>query len=240
MTAQVWKTIALSAALLVWSAAGQAQMTSGSTNGQGAVAQIRPAPVAGRVGADPAAVALRPAGLQPVTSTAKQVPPPANPNEPLLTPESEQEKAAASRPVQRVEPVTTQPSPHMDHTRGVKKSSQTAPRQHVQKTKGKPHHAVQKASSVEPMGGHKGGKRGDKLGAHARHVGQHATAKSSPSSKMMGKDKATVRPVAHHKSRAVAGQHTGKQAHARKLTHVKPVASAPVAKKPIHHKHPNA
>lgn len=46
----------------------------------------RPPPVSGRISDDPAAVALRP-HLAPAVSTARQVPPPANLNEPLLLPD---------------------------------------------------------------------------------------------------------------------------------------------------------
>lgn len=199
MSVRVWKTIALTTALLVWGAAGQAQTTSGVTGGvardasggQGTLPQtlpqVRPAPVTGRVTTDPAAVALRPAGQQPLTSTARQVPPPANPNEPLLAPESEQVTAPAAsgratRQAQRTQqaqqsqdaaaPVATRPRPHVDRTRGVKKTNETQPRPHERKTKGKPHHPGQKASPVEPKDARHKGSKGAGTTRHGAPQGQ--------------------------------------------------------------------
>ncbi|RTL30360.1 MAG: hypothetical protein EKK47_10565 [Burkholderiales bacterium] len=193
MTVHVVKKIALATLLVVWGASSPAQTGSG-VSGQGtASAQTRPAPVSGKIGSDPAAVALRPAkAVAPaqVTSTATQVPPPANPNEPLLLPASESPgagttagtvtgaRAGASvgatsasgaaggkgtprRQVAEVSP-RAQPTPHVDHTEGVKKSRQTKPRKHADKTTGKPHHPQGKASSVN---GEKDGKKGGKKAA---------------------------------------------------------------------------
>jgi len=217
MSVRVWKRIALTAALLVWGAASQAQTTSGVTGGAARDAsggpgalpqtlpQVRPAPVTGRVATDPAAVALRPAGQQPLTSTARQVPPPVNPNEPLLTPESEQVKAPAAsgratRQAPRAEhaqqsqeataPVATPPKQHVDRTRGVRKTNETQPRPHERKTKGKPHHAGQKASSVEPKDArHKGSKGAGTRGgaprgqAAGQAAGQHVAPDAAVATK---------------------------------------------------------
>lgn len=315
MTVRVWKTIALTAALLVWGAASQAQTTGGGTGavaggataGQGAVPQVRPAPVTGRVAADPAAVALRPAGQQPLTSTAKQVPPPANPNEPLLAPESEQVKAPAAsgratRQAQRspqspqaqpsqeaTAPVATPARQHVDRTRGVKKTNETQPRPHERKTKGKPHHPGQKASSVEPKDArHKGGKNGKGAGARggapqgphvSQAAGQHAAPDAAAAKHRLKKPAAsgklgastavgTEGRVARHHKKPLATRGTkagtqaaGTQAGAQqphqlsKPAHLKQAtaasktqhahaaaakASAPVAKKPVRHKHPSA
>lgn len=239
MSVRVWKRIMLTTALLVWGAASQAQMTGG----------------------------------QPLlTSTARQVPPPADPNEPLLAPEPEQVEApAASRRATRhaqrtphaqssqeaAAPVATRPRPHVDRTRGVKRSNETQPRQHERKTKGKPHHPGQKASSVEPKDERRqGGKRGAPLqGKQASaNAGQHA-AKSTKAAKQRMKagtssskmaPKATEGHVAHHTKPAhQVGQavHLKRANSASKTRHAHTAAakaSAPVAKKPVRHKHPSA
>lgn len=276
MSVRVWKRIALTAALLVWGAASQAQTAGatagGSMGGQGAVPQVRPAPVTGRVAADPAAVALRPAGQAPLTSTARQVPPPVNPNEPLLTPESEQVRAvsgarhAQRAPVAGLEaapPVTTPTRQHVDRTRGVKKEGETQPRPHERKTKGRPHHAGQKASSVEPKDErHKGGngvKRGGASSSHGQHVGQpaghhvapdavaarHRLKKPAAPGKLgaSSTEGSEARVARHDKKRLMArgtqaGTHNGAlQAHpARTSAHVKQANSASLTKK-THHAH---
>ena len=302
MSVRVWKRIALTAALLVWGAASQAQTAGGTpvgvAGGQGAVPQVRPAPVTGRVAADPAAVALRPAAQQPVTSTAKQVPPPTNPNEPLLAPESEQVKApgkapSATRHAQRTEsaqlsqelaaPAATPRRQHVDRTQGVKKTGETQPRPHERKTKGKPHHPGQKASSVEPKDArHKGSKGVGTRGgaAQGHHVGQAAGQHVAPDAvaarHRLKKPVASGKPGAStavgaegrvarrkHKPLATHGAQAGTRAGAqqaqapqvKKPAHLKQAntartprhahaaaakASAPVAKKPVRHKHPSA
>lgn len=263
MSVRVWKRIALTAALLVWGAASQAQTTKGSaagvgvspspTSGQGAVPQVRPAPVTGRVAPDPTAVALRPAAQQPVTSSARQVPPPANPNEPLLMPESEQVKAAPSArhaqhaPVAGQEaaaPVTTPARQHMDRTRGVKKTNETQPRPHERRVKGKPHHAGQKASSVEPKDErHHGGKRGSlapgKPGKSGRHVAALSPQHAQPAGgaaphhvKRAGTHKAV------HKAATQAGERQGGAQHPSSVAHGQRAgAPRPHAGQPAHVKH---
>lgn len=203
MTVHVVKKIVLATLLVAWGASSPAQTGSG-VSGQGtASAQTRPAPVSGKIGSDPAAVALRPAkAVAPaqVTSTATQVPPPANPNEPLLLPGSESPGAgttagnatgaragvsvgatsasgatgAKGTPRRQVAEASphAQPKPHVDHTEGVKKSRQTKPHKHADKITGKPHHPQGKASSVN---GDKDGKKGGKKAAardpaHGQHL----------------------------------------------------------------------
>lgn len=261
MTVRAWKTMALTTALLVWGATGQAQSTAGGAGGapdgaagagkggQGTVPQVRPAPVTGRVAADPAAVALRPAAQPPLTSTARQVPPPANPNEPLLAPDAEPVKApAGARPAAprtqagrgqtALAPEAAPTRPHVDRTRGVKKTSETPPRPHERKPKGKPHHAGQKASSVEPKDarhpGGKGGPGGNGAGTRGRapqgqHVGQAARQHAAPDAvatphrlkKPVGSAKqgastsvGAARRVARHNKKPLTtrGTHAGAQA----------------------------
>lgn len=275
MTVRVWKTMALTTALLVWGATSQAQSTTGAAggataggagsgkSGQGAVPQVRPAPVTGRVAADPAAVALRPAAQQPLTSTARQVPPPANPNEPLLTPESEQVRATSSaRQAQRTQagqssPAATAPETaparqHVDRTRGVKKTNETQPRPHERKTKGKPHHASQKASSVEPKDERRRvGKRGSlapgKPGKHAAAASpQHAKPTGTVAPRHMkpsAAHKVAGQRAHHSKQIAAHGKQAGtssKARHAQRTHEAAAKASAPVAKKPVRHPHPSA
>lgn len=285
MTVRVWKTMALTTALLVLGATGQAQSTTGAAggttagvagsgkSGQGAVPQVRPAPVTGRVAADPAAVALRPAAQQPLTSTARQVPPPANPNEPLLTPESEQVKAPSSvRHAQRSQsgqgqeaavPEATPTRPHVDRTHGVKKTNETPARPHARKTKGKPHHASQKASSVEPRDERRhGGKRGSQapgkpvkqaapIAGQQRAVPGRAAIRHKPRhhTKPEASHKAAARAAegqlhAHHPNQTTAhGKQAGTSSKAQRAQHVHEAAaraSAPVAKKPVRHQHPSA
>ncbi len=169
MNAHMGAKLALAAALFVWGVAGQAQALS-STH-----VQARPAPISGKITSDPAAVALRPASqvLPPVTSKAIQVPPPANPNEPLFaaTPLPTRPAAAASASAGQKAPVKTkQRERHVDRTKGVKKSHKTAPRQHEKHVPGKPLHADHK---------HLGGKKkhhkdkADKTGKHAAAVSSH-------------------------------------------------------------------
>lgn len=259
MSARVWNRIALTAALLVWGAASQAQ-TTGAAGGQ-TLPQVRPAPVTGRVAADPAAVALRPAAQQPATSTARQVPPPANLNEPLLAPESEQVKArpTSSEAPHTRKPVATETSPtpsrqHVDHTRGVKKTSETQPRPHERKVKGKPHHAAQKASSVAPQGEHHQGDKGDKRSKRGAALKGHRADRATSVSARQGRTSAR-HAMKTHKASSPSGTKNAsrlaahkpaaaKQAHASSKVHhahaAAAKASAPVAKKPVRHKHPSA
>lgn len=227
MNAHVWTRMALASALLVWGMSGQAQTSSaGMGAGQGAATpQTRPAPVSGKVGNDPAAVALRPATAAPLTSKATQVAPPANPNEPLFSP-------AAETPA-RVAPASTAPAtpkpaeaaaqqrkPHTDRTEGVKKQSKTAPQAHEQKVRGKPRHAGSKAAGKNAVpdeaakdAHHKGKKKGDKHAAASR---VKTTAKAH--------DQAQPQVASSH-----AGKSVGKHAVAAKQ-HAKPSrAQAPSA-----------
>ncbi|MBI2733231.1 MAG: hypothetical protein HYX44_08005 [Aquabacterium sp.] len=262
MSLRLWNNVALTAALMVWGLSAHAQAT-GVAGGQGAVPQVRPAPVTGRVATDPAAVALRPAAQAPLTSTARQVPPPANLNEPLLKPEAEQVKAVSSsarhEPRASVAaqdpttPATTPTRPHVDRTHGVKKTSETQPRPHERKTKGKPHHAGQKASSAAPKDGRHPGGKGAKRGG-ATH-GQHAATSATPQVKMAGSPakRLAARAEGHgtrtpEKRTAAHAHQTGKLAHVKQPgsatkaphAHAAAPASAPVAKKPVRHKHPHA
>jgi hypothetical protein len=77
------KHVALAVGLMLVGVSSQAEPVSSKL-------PARPAPVSGRISNDPAAVALRPAAAMPVvaTSTARQVPPPSNPNEPLFKDEA--------------------------------------------------------------------------------------------------------------------------------------------------------
>lgn len=240
MTVHVVKKIALATLLVAWGASSPAQTTSqgAGSSGQGTVsAQTRPAPVSGKIGSDPAAVALRPAkAVAPaqVTSTATQVPPPANPNEPLLLPVSEAPGAgttagtstgaragvsvgatsasgaagAKGTPRRQVAEALphAQPTPHVDHTEGVKKSRQTKPRKHADKTTGKPHHPQGKASSVN---GEKDGKEGGKkAAAHNPAQGRHLVGSKAD------------KPEGHKKLRAKTSEAKhGAQAHDTHAAH---------------------
>lgn len=274
MTVGVWKTMALTAALLVWGADSHAQTTTGS------LPAVRPAPVTGRVAPDPAAVALRPAAQGPATSTARQVPAPANLNEPLLPTEAAPVKVSDSpRRVERrtgegelqqgsprhgvqgaakqqevTPPVVAPTHPHVDRTHGVKKTSETRPRPHERKVKGKPHHAGQGASSVEPKDDRrKGSKRGSQQLGHSagaaapaassahtvtatgrRHA--HGVKKGSPAHEQAVRAGSLKRHTAQHASRqgAPLAKATTHHAHA-----AAPKASAPVAKKPVRRVHPS-
>lgn len=249
MTVRVWKTMALTTALLVWAATSQAQSTAGAPaagqGGQGALPQVRPAAISGRVTVDPAAVALHPAE-SPIMSTARQVPPPANLDEPLLAPESEQVKRAssgvrrvsrdASGQRQETSPPEAAPTrPHVNRTRGVKKSNETQPRPHERKPKGKPHHGGQKASSVEPQDKDErrhGGKRGGV-----------APAKLTPHTAEGRRVPHPNRPVAQGKPVKAAQPQARKPAAMKRARHARAAAaapSAPVAKKPVRHQHPSA
>lgn len=264
MSLRVWNNVALTAALMVWGLSAHAQAT-GVVAGQGAVPQVRPAPVTGRVATDPAAVALRPAAQAPLTSTARQVPPPANLDEPLLKPEAEPVKVvssgvrhesrasvAAQDPTVPTTPATTPTRPHVDRTHGVKKTSETQPRPHERKTKGKPHHASQKASSVAPKDGRHPGGKGAKRGGTTH--GQHAATSATPQVKHPGASakRLAARAEGHstrtsQKRAATHARQTSKPAHVKQAgsaakaprTHAA-AASAPVAKKPVRHKHPHA
>lgn len=251
MSVRVWKRIALTAALLAWGAASQAQTTKGSTagasvsptSGQGAVPQVRPAPVTGRVAPDPAAVALRPVAQQPVTSSARQVPPPANPNEPLLMPESEQVTAAPRArhtqhaPIAGQEaaaPVAPPARQHVDRTQGVKKTNETQPRPHERKVKGKPHHAGQKASSVEPKDArHHGGKRGSLApGKPGRHGAAASPQHAQPAGTAAPRH---VKRAGTHQVASQAGQRQGGGRHPSSVVHGKQAgASRPHAGQPPH------
>lgn len=261
MSVRVWSNVALTAALVVWGLSAHAQATS-VAGGQGAVPQVRPAPVTGRVATDPAAVALRPAAQAPATSTARQVPPPANLNEPLLKPEAEQVKTASSSvrsepraSVSAQEPTksaTSSPRPHVDRTHGVKKSNETQPRPHGRKTKGKPHHAGQKASSVEPKDGRHPGGKGAKRGAalHDQHAAANAEGHGTRTPQ---KRAATQAATTGTRAAAPHVRQTGKQTHVKqapvkqpgsvtKALHAHAAAStvAPLSKKPARHKRPHA
>lgn len=206
MTVYPLKSLALAVLLTAWLVPGHAQSNGLGTNtGKGAtLPQTRPAPVSGRIGSDPAAVALRPAhtgntvGTTSRTSTATQVPPPANPNEPLLLPGSETPSASTAAPAHTptTTPTTTptrqksdaastsvRHKPHVDRTKGVKRPRQTTAHQHVDKTKGKLHHAPASSSVAEGKKARKN-KSKDKLGVHhvkkaeaQKHVAATGTAK---------------------------------------------------------------
>lgn len=180
MKAQVWTKMAMASALMMWGMTTQAQITSGGVSaGQGVAAnQTRPAPVSGKVGSDPAAVALRPAAQAPVTSKATQVAPPANPNEPLFLPAAETPARAATvshaASPKTAEPLGQQRKPHVDRTEGVKKPGKTAPQAHdKKKAHGKPRHARKGAASNTDASqhdgagkdAHKGKKKADKSAA---------------------------------------------------------------------------
>lgn len=244
MTVHVVRKIALATLLVVWGASSPAQTTSLGTgaSGQGAASvQTRPAPVSGKIGSDPAAVALRPAKAPAqVTSTATQVPPPANPNEPLLLPASELPAAgttagattgaktgamnaaggasAASgrqhRPATEAVP-HVQPMPHLDHTEGVKKSRQTKPHKHADKTIGKPHRPEGKASSAD---GKKGGKKAaTRDPAHGPHLVGSKADKPAGHKKLRAKTSEAKHGAQAHDSRA-AHHATKSKGHEKKAS----------------------
>lgn len=232
MNAHVWTKMAMASALMVWGMTALAQTSSsgGVSVGQGVAApQTRPAPVTGKVGSDPAAVALRPAAQAPGTSKATQVAPPANPNEPLFSPAAETPARAAAVVSTTATPKTTEPviqqrKPHVDRTEGVKKPSKTAPQAHDKKVQGKPLHARKGAASNNKDAGqndstgkdaHKGKKKADKSAAvHQLGKGKHA---ASP--KVQAKAAQSQR--GSHASTAVAastGKGGAKHSHAARAT----------------------
>ncbi|TAK96609.1 MAG: hypothetical protein EPO09_05720 [Aquabacterium sp.] len=213
MNAHVWTRMAMASALMVWSMSGQAQQTvSGGSSGQGAIVQqTRPAPVSGKVGSDPAAVALRPAAQAPVTSKATQVAPPANPNEPLFSPSAETPARVAATtatppaPVKTTEPVTPQRKPHVEHTKGVKKPGKTEPQAHDKKVNGKPRHGSK--GSEQPEGARKDAHKSKKKADDHKPVAT-ASAASRREQRL-----AAHNAVAHPK---------GMTASAHQKTHLKP------------------
>lgn len=211
MNAHVWTKMAMASALMIWGMTAQAQTSSsgGVPAGQGVAApQTRPAPVSGKVGTDPAAVALRPAAQAAGMSKATQVAPPANPNEPLFSPAAETPARAAAvvsttATPKATEPVIQQRKPHVDRTEGVKKPSKTAPQARDKKVQGKPLHARKGAATSNKDAGqndstgkdaHKGKKKADKSAAvHQIGKGKQVTP-SAPSTKK-------------HSEQAAAGKH---------------------------------
>ncbi|HEX5358160.1 MAG TPA: hypothetical protein VFW93_18300 [Aquabacterium sp.] len=244
MNTRVWTKMALASALLVGGVVAQAQTSSGSvgTAGQGGVGQqTRPAPVTGKVGNDPAAVALRPAAQAPapVTSKATQVAPPANPNEPLFSSAAE----TPARAVAATSPSAPKPAadsakrrlPHTDRTEGVKKPGKTSPQPHDKKVSGKPRQTAKGASKEtgkdESAKGskdaHKGKKKSDKQagtastvkGAHAARTESGKKTAALPGSHPAGHQKKPAKP--HDKKagskvavahKATAGKHASVKA----------------------------
>lgn len=226
MNAHVWTKMAMASALMVWGMTAQAQTSSsgGVSAGQGVAApQTRPAPVTGKVGSDPAAVALRPAAQAPVTSKATQVAPPANPNEPLFSPAAETPARAATvvsttATPKTAEPVIQQRKPHVDRTEGVRKPSKTAPQAHDKKVQGKPLHARKGAASNKDAAGqndstgkdaHKGKKKVDKSAAvHQPGKGKHVTPSAPSAHKGLAAQQAKSPSTKKHPEQLAAGKHT--------------------------------
>lgn len=185
------KNIALATALLVSAAGSQAQQNgvSADPGRPRSMDQTRPAPVSGRVGTDPAAVALHPQAATPnvtPTSTARPVPVPANANDPLLTPAEASLHAPQGASSAHGEP-------HQDHTAGKKKVHKVAGKKTEKRSTGR-HHAD------------KVGAGGKKSSAHAATLSAGKTAKkhaSKSADKKPGKatDKATTKHVGAHRSK---------------------------------------
>lgn len=240
----------MASALMVWGMSVQAQTSGGGMAvGQGAIGQqTRPAPVSGKVGSDPAAVALRPAAAAPVTSKATQVAPPANPNEPLFSSAAETPARATATPpatqptpLKNAEPVTQQRKPHVDRTKGVKKPGKTEPQAHDKKASGKPRHGGGKSATPPESGGrdaapHQGKKKGDKHAVVSRvktaakvHEQAQPAVASSHAGKSAGKHVATAKPQAkpsHRQVSATALATAGKHASPAHAAHKDKVASS--------------
>lgn len=119
------KKLALAASLLSSVAGSQAQQAGGTAP---PTVPTRPAPVSGRVVVEPAPAAPR---MQAI-STARAVPPPADVNEPFLTPA----EAALHAPPGAS---SSHPVKHRDHTVGKKKVAQSEGKKKSSKRSGKRH-----------------------------------------------------------------------------------------------------
>lgn len=211
----VWTQLALALACSVWGTSGLAQGLGAGKPAQ--QPQARPAPVGGQIGSDPAAVALRPASTQ-RTSTAVQVPAPANASEPLLPPPGQTPAAQ-----QHAQPVDTAGAPtpssqHPERTQGVKKPRKTEPQKLAGKTTGKPRHSAGKrgvAHDKDSGGGHKKNEKAVSLASKGKplghaaglpHAGTRKAAVQAPA-KAHSPAAASKAHVAKVSKKAAAGQH---------------------------------
>lgn len=191
MALRALKTLALSAALLSSTGPSQAQQ------GEGSASRARPAPVSGRVVTE--ANPVPPPRVQAI-STARAVPPPADLNEPLLTP------AEAALPVPQGAS-RTHAVPHPDHTVGKKKVAKTdgtkrapthARKPHVDKAGGgvaKKGGAKRKTTPKDDVAKKKGDTRKPKPKAKSQDKSSAAKAKvqKKPSQKVAAR---AARPAA--------------------------------------------
>jgi hypothetical protein len=245
---------ALAIGLMVAGVASQAQPVSPKL-------PTRPAPVSGKIGADPAAVALRPAGATPAvaTSTARQVAPPANPNEPLFKEEAVAAHMVSTSAATGTAPAAVQASngspkvaapahassavqgkPHVEHTAGKKLNEATTGRKKTSKAAG--HEHADKAAVTGRK--KKGAKSKDEASAakvaHVKHSAQAKQPESRPSHKKAthlaqhGKGAATAAATS---AQTVSTAHELKPASARKHAAVQKKAGK-LAKARKAHAHP--
>jgi hypothetical protein len=239
------KNIALAVSLLVIGGASLAQPVPPAAP----KLPTRPAPVSGKVAIDPAAVALHPAPAVPAvaTSTARQVAPPANPNEPLLKPEAEPSSTQHATPhTAPPAPSAAQGKPHLDRTEGKKMPETTKGSKKVGKTPGHVHadkagagqrkkkgskgkaEKVAQAETEQPHG--VTAKRGKTHKAHAQDVAQAA------SKGHVAKGKAAKSHRTAHEAKAVASAPTVSTARELKAdAHVKHKPKTGAHKVAAHH-----
>lgn len=238
MSARVWTHITLAAACLACGTSSMAQTPQ----------QVRPAPVSGHIGepaaaADPAAVALRPAShaathqpAQPATSTAVQVPPPANPHEPLLLPAPAGSSGAAQGQQAPKDAAAVPHRQHLDHTQGVAKPRKSSPQKQAQKTprKARPHAAGKAGGAHE--GNNKDG-AGKKKGAAAPLATSKVAHNKTPAAKHGMKPHPKTAPVAGAKASAKTGAVPLSAQKLRTQRHLVTKTSASAAKTvPVPHK----
>jgi|GEM_PF-4255358 len=184
----------------------------------------RPAPVSGKVALDPAAVALHPVTTTPAlaTSTARQVPPPANPNEPLLKPELEQ-AAATAHPASSA----AQGKPHIDHTQGQKLTETRKGKKKVGKAPGHVHTEKTGAGHSKKKGS-KGKAENVALAAAKAHApkGQIGKGHHAGHRTKAGTSAPTVSEAHELKSHAHTKRTAPKKAHKVGTHHAKIVANA--------------
>jgi hypothetical protein len=211
----------LAGALTAASFATYAQQAAGTQSGQATAPRTsetsRPAPVSGRIGSDPAAVALHPAAPAPVptVSTAMPVAPPKHLNEPLLSPVVP-EPSAYMKP----EPVARKQL-HVDRTKGTKKPSKVPGKKRDKKAAGKPHGALHQLPA-----------KGDKHGAPGKAGSKNV---NKAGSKLAG----TAHKAAGHTQTALAGTRQHAPLHA-KVTHAKAQHTVAPAAKAVHTQAPAA
>ena len=246
------KNIALAVGLLVIGSAGYAQPVPQSVPTTAPKLPTRPAPVSGKVAMDPVAVALRPATATPVvaTSTARQVPPPSNPNEPLLKPEAEH--AGAPHPAPAVAPSlapsAAQGKPHADHTEGKKLPAATTGRKKVSKLPGHAHVDKTGAAGHRKKRGSKGKAekvaQADTKQAHGVAATKHgkAAAAKAHAKAHMPKDKAAKadhdaapHAAAHHAKAAASAPTVSTARELKADAHIKHAAKKGAHKAGAHH-----